>query len=227
VLTTGGASLSRTVEVLKDPSTSGTAADIGAQTDLALKIRDDLDSVAARIDRLEWLRKQLADLASMLKDDEGEGGQASAGARLGQIRERVDAVADSAAAVEGRLFDIHLTGAREDAFRHPNRLWSRYGALLTDVAEESSDFAPTDQQVAVFGVLHQRLQEANAAYESLMSQSVPALRTMRPGRGRALRAPGRGRRRGRLRRDGVAVGSRPTPRWPLPLRPVAEVARQS
>jgi hypothetical protein len=170
-----GKTLSREVEILKDPSTSGTAPDIRAQTELALSIRDDMDTTAVMIDRLEWLRKQLEDLSDLLASQAHRGARAST-SDPGDLRKRVDAARDSATAVEGRLFDIHLTGAREDAFRHPNRLWSRYASLLSDVAEESSDFPPTDQQRQVFGLLHGRLGEARAAYDDLVTRIVPALR---------------------------------------------------
>ena len=174
-LSVSGKTLSREVQVVKDPSTSGTASDILAQTELALKIRDDMDTTAVTIDRLEWLRKQLSDLSNLLASQaQGEAGASTSSP--GDLQKRVDAARDSATAVEGRLFDIHLTGAREDAFRHPNRLWSRYGSLLSDVAEESSDFPPTDQQRQVFGLLHGRLGEARVAYHDLVTRTVPALR---------------------------------------------------
>ena len=172
VLSAGGASVRRTLEVRKDPRTSGSAADIARQTELALRIRTDMDSVAVMVDRLEWLRSQLAGLGALLASDSA--GQPDGAAS--QLGERAAAAADTALAVEGRLFDVHLTGAREDAFRHPNRLWSRYGALLKDVAEESADFPPTDQQGQVFDVLHGRLETARAAYGRLVGSTVPALR---------------------------------------------------
>jgi photosystem II stability/assembly factor-like uncharacterized protein len=172
-LTASGKTLVRKLEVLKDPSTTGTEQDIRAQIRLALGIRDDMDTTAVTIDRLEWLRKQLGDLAGLLAD-RSRGG-ASAGDLAG-LRKRIEAAHDTATEVEGRLFDIHLTGAREDAFRHPNRLWSRYSSLLSDVAEESSDDPPTEQQQAVFEVLHGRLERARGAYHDLVTRTIPALR---------------------------------------------------
>ncbi len=183
VLTADGRTLTSSLQVLKDPSTKGTVPDIAAQTGLALRIRDDMDTVAARIDRLEWLRKQLADLEALVSSDTA--GVRTAGADAHDLKAAVRSAADSAVAVEGRLFDVHLTGAREDAFRHPNRLWSRFGALLSDVAEESADFPPTDQQKEVFGVLHGRLQDAGRAYEHLVGETLSALRS----RLRAARLP--------------------------------------
>ncbi|HKK07729.1 MAG TPA: glycosyl hydrolase [Gemmatimonadota bacterium] len=172
VLSAGGTSVRRSLEVRKDPNTKGTPADVAKQTDMALRIRADMDTVATLVDRLEWLRLQLSSLHGLLTSDSAGVGGASAAALAG----RTAAAADSALAVEGLLFDVHLTGAREDAFRHPNRLWSRYGALLKDVAEEGADFPPTDQQGQVFDLLHSRLRAAREAYGRIVGSTVPSLR---------------------------------------------------
>ncbi|MFQ5690910.1 MAG: WD40/YVTN/BNR-like repeat-containing protein [Gemmatimonadota bacterium] len=171
-LVLGGDTLSRTLTVLKDPSTEGTEADIRAQTELALRIRADMDSTATMIDRLEWIRKQLADLGAML----AESGLAVPDSTLEALRRQTRATADSAAAAESHLFDVNLTGAREDAFRHPNRLWSRYSALLHEVAEAGADFPPTDPQREVFDLLHERFEEGAKAYGEILNGPLAKLR---------------------------------------------------
>jgi hypothetical protein len=78
--------------------------------------------------------------------------------------------------VEGRLYDINLTGAREDAFRAPMRLFGRMSALASDVGANGADFSPTTQQVKVHAVLRQRLDEARELFSMLMQNDAPALR---------------------------------------------------
>src|SRR2546422_10709694 len=94
---------------------------------------------------------------------------------------RIAVLADSlergAIRVEGALFDVNLTGAREDAFRNPMQLYGRLAALLSDVAENGADFAPTGQQVAVHDVLAQRLADASARFADLMTKAIPAFVT--------------------------------------------------
>ncbi|HVH10015.1 MAG TPA: hypothetical protein VM736_09475 [Gemmatimonadales bacterium] len=162
--------LVQTLAVLKDPNTTGSDSDVAAQTRLALTIRREQDSVARMINRLEWVRKQLEDLATQLRGD-------SAVARDSGAR-RLAALADSldrrAIAVEGPLFDVHLTGAREDAFRNPMQLWGRLAALQSDVAESGADFAPTTQQVAVHDVFARRLADATASFTGFMERELPA-----------------------------------------------------
>jgi photosystem II stability/assembly factor-like uncharacterized protein len=165
-----GVTLTQPLTVLKDPNTAGTDADVLAQTRLALAIRADQDSVARMINRLEWVRKQLQDLAFQLRGDSALAGEAGA-KRLATLADSLDA---RALAVEGRLFDVHLTGAREDAFRGPMQLYGRLAALQSDVAESGADFAPTTQQVAVHALLAGRLADAAARFADLMDAALPA-----------------------------------------------------
>ena len=70
--------------------------------------------------------------------------------------------------IESHLFDTKLTGAREDAFRNPNKIYGRLAALGSDLTRFGADFKPTNQQVEVFDVLSNRLETQQAAFELLM-----------------------------------------------------------
>ncbi|PYO39731.1 MAG: glycosyl hydrolase, partial [Gemmatimonadetes bacterium] len=159
--------LSQSLTVLKDPNTAGTDADVQAQTRLALAIRGEQDSVARMINRLEWVRKQLQDLAGQLRGDSALAGDSGA-KRLAVLADSLDRRAVS---VEGALFDVHLTGAREDAFRDPMQLYGRLAALQSDVAESGVDFGPTTQQVQVHELFMQRLAQASTRFADLMDKA--------------------------------------------------------
>ena len=156
--------------VLKDPNTAASDADVQAQAKLALAIRAEQDSVARMINRLEWMRRQLGDLTAQLRGDSAVAGDPGA--------KRLAALADSlgkrAQTVEAGLFDVHLTGAREDAFRNPMQLYGRLAALQSDVSESGADFAPTAQQLAVHDLLAQRLGEAAVRFAEVVNTAVPA-----------------------------------------------------
>ena len=162
--------LTQTLTVLKDPNTTASDSDVVAQTRLALAIRSAQDSVARMINRLEWVRKQLADLTGQLRGDTALTGDSSA-KRLAGLADSLDR---HAGAVEGVLFDVHLTGAREDAFRGPMQLYGRLAALQSDVSESGADFAPTTQQQAVFELFTQRLRDASARFAAFMERELPA-----------------------------------------------------
>jgi len=169
-LSVGDTTLAQSLTVLKDPNTAGTDADVQAQTRLALAIRAQQDSVARMINRLEWMRKQLQDLAGQLRTDSAMAGDASA-KRLAVL---ADSLEHRVVGVEGVLFDVHLTGAREDAFRNPMQIYGRLAALQSDVADNGADFAPTAQQLAVHDLFAQRIAAASARFADLMDKVVPA-----------------------------------------------------
>ena len=158
----------QSLTVLKDPNTTGAEADVQAQGKLARTIRAEQDSVARMINRLEWVRKQVRDLVAQLRDSAFV---------TDSVAKWMVGLADSlerrAIAVESALFDVHLTGAREDAFRNPMQLYGRLAALQSDVAENGADFAPTTQQVAVHDLLAQRLADAATRFADFMTQAVP------------------------------------------------------
>ncbi len=129
---------------------------------------DEIDDIVEGDDRGEWTRKQLDDVqARMSEEGDDEGAR-----RITEESERLETLAIE---VEDRLFDIYLTGAREDAFRNPMKLYGRYSALSQDVSTSSSDFAPTMQQREVHGVLQTRLNDAKALFEKLYREDADAL----------------------------------------------------
>jgi hypothetical protein len=77
--------------------------------------------------------------------------------------------------IEKTLYDIHLTGAREDAFRSPMKLYGRLSALASDIGAFGVDFKPTDQQRDVYAIFNKRLEEANKKFERFMKVQVPKL----------------------------------------------------
>jgi len=180
-LTEGATTLSQPLTVLKDPNTMGTVQDIQQQVNLALAIRSEMDSVVGLINRIEWLRKQIEDLGVQLADSSTVKNDSVAQtlAKAGHDLE------EKLIGVEGDLFDVHLTGAREDAFRNPTKLYGRLSALLSDVAEDGADFPPTSQQQQVNAVLQQRLGAAAGAFANVLQHDVGAFR----GQLRAARLP--------------------------------------
>ena len=160
-----------TIEVLKDPSSTGSLADMRAQLELGMVLRDEINDIVDMVNDLEWTRKQLDDLQQRLAEE----GDDEAAERAVEESESLELLAIQ---VEDRLFDIYLTGAREDAFRNPMKLYGRYSALSQDVSFSSSDHPPTVPQTEVHGVLQGRLNEAKALFQRFYDSDADALNEM-------------------------------------------------
>ena len=145
-------------EVLKDPSTGGSIESIEKQVALSLEMRDAINTAVLAINKVEVLRSELNELKGSLR-------------KKSDIKEleRLERVATDVAA---KLYDIHLTGAREDAFRSPMKLYGRLSAVASDLSASGIDFAPTDQQGEVYTILEKRLILAKEELESLVENDV-------------------------------------------------------
>lgn len=131
------------VSILKDPYAEGTQADIEAQVAFSLQLRDAINLAVRNIDAVEILRKELETLIEEAEDD--------------NIKRQALTLRGKAEDVAAKLYDIHLTGAREDAFRNPIKLYGRLSALASDINGSGIDFRPTNQQGEVYEVLDERL----------------------------------------------------------------------
>jgi hypothetical protein len=178
VVTVAGDTLHGSVEVRKDPNSAGTDDDVRQQVALALTLRERINATTDLIDEAEWIRRQLADAATLFGDRKRRARVESAAdsARQSALADSVlAAVKDLEAKVlgiEGKLYDVNLTGAREDAFRNPNQLYEKLLSLASDVGASSADFRPTDQHREVATQLERQLADYRARFEQLLAEDV-------------------------------------------------------
>lgn len=146
------------VSILKDPYAEGTQADIEAQVAFSLQLRDAINLAVRNIDAVEILRKELETIIEEAEDD--------------NIKRQALMLRGKAEDVAAKLYDIHLTGAREDAFRNPIKLYGRLSALASDINGSGIDFRPTNQQGEVYEVLDERLQNAIEQFDRLVNTDI-------------------------------------------------------
>ncbi|MEQ9591192.1 MAG: glycosyl hydrolase [Cyclobacteriaceae bacterium] len=158
--------------VLKDPNTTGTQSEIEEQVKFSLKLRDAMNTVVEMIDRIEWIRKEVEELIATTKN--------------AKLKSELIAIQNNAEGIAGKLYDIHLTGAREDAFRSPMKLYGRLSALASDITANGVDFKPTNQQGEVYGVLNDRLVRVQKEYSTLLEKQVPQLNNKLPDNNRKI-----------------------------------------
>ncbi len=156
---------STTQTVVKDPHSEGALDDIRSQVAMSLVIRGEINEVVDMIDQIEWTRSSLEKLGEMLAGD----------TTATDLLAEASALEDIAISVESQLFDIYLTGAREDAFRNPMKLYGRLSALAQDVGWSSADFSPTVPQTEVHQVLQQRLDDTRVLFRKLFAEDAERL----------------------------------------------------
>jgi hypothetical protein len=166
-LKVGEQELTQDLVVIKDPNSTGTEADIQAQTGMTLELRDDLNTVFDMIDQIEWIRKQIYDLDAILDGNEDAKAILDAGKELDE----------KLIAVEENLFQMRRT-PQADNYRWKMRLVRRIQMLASDV--ESSwgavghDFAPTAQHREVHQEHKEKIKTYQQELQKLIDEDVAA-----------------------------------------------------
>ena len=164
VLNVDGQEYRQTLQVVKDPHSEGNEADIAAQLAIVRELRDDHDRVAHAINQIEWIRRQLYDLQTVLADT---------GDDKAPLIKASDVVDGTLIAVEEKLIQMKLTGNGQDGPRWPTMLSGRLRYLASTVA--IYDFPPTDQQREVQAVLEEQLQAVIAELNQVLQSDVTLL----------------------------------------------------
>lgn len=155
---------SRKLTVVKDPNSAGTIADIHAQVQETLEIRDEIKIVVKEINRIEWLRKQIVDLQALLESRRN----------LAPLAKEAEKLDKKLFAVEGLFFQPVLAEGDLKSFRAPNKLYSQLALLAGDIAYGSADFPPTDQQIEVHRVLRAELTAARNKLQKVIKNDLAA-----------------------------------------------------
>jgi photosystem II stability/assembly factor-like uncharacterized protein len=153
----GDQKFTSSINIIKDPNSEGTPADIQAQAELLTKMHADYNTAVDMVNQIEWTRRQISDLRDVLGAKSKYKGLAKSAAKL-----------DSAlTVVEGKLVQLKYTGTGQDDVRYPEMLAGKIGYLAGAVG--TGDFAPTDSHKEVYSMLKGRLTETQAEYDKLMT----------------------------------------------------------
>lgn len=169
-LSADGKQATQKLTVLKDPHSGGSQQGIAATVALQLKIRKDVNQVAASVNQIERIRKRLEDQEAQLAGHPQMAWVVRASRHLDQQLQ----------GVEDQLFQKTLADDDLKTFRAPMKLYLKYlwlyGALGDGVGDTvgDPDFPPTDQEVQVYQLLHQRLEDVLTQYRQVLRKDVPA-----------------------------------------------------
>ena len=156
-LMVGGQSYEQPFEIRKDPIIAASDADLQAQFELMVKIRDRVSEVSDALTRVRGARRQV------------EAFEKPAGAP-GGARADVAPVKVKLLAIEGQL--VRLVGSHPLDMA-PKGLSNKLAALFADVG--SADARPTKQAYAVFEDLSARFAAQLRQLDEVIGKDVPAL----------------------------------------------------
>ena len=166
----GNQERSQPLIVKKDPNSEGTEGTIAEQTKLLTELRNDLDSAAAMVNQIEFVRAQIYQLTAAVSDTNASAVKAAA-----------DDLDKKLIDIEETLIQRRLTGQGQDTVRWPPKLMSKLSYLSGGLAD--SDFGPTNQQREVQNLLHSQLMTARQKLDAVLNTDLVAFNKLLRDRG--------------------------------------------
>jgi photosystem II stability/assembly factor-like uncharacterized protein len=198
-LTVAGQSITQALTVLPDPRVPTSEADIESSVKTLLRIRDDITRASVTFNQIEWLRKQIEIIETMLRPpkkkekerppsaepddfDEPEPAPAEDEAqskRKAELLKTVEEMDKKLQAIEFKLVTPSQINSDDKYFVEAdkvylNLIWlnAEVGTGGGDVAG-GADFAPTDTALDLLQTIETELTGAVADYQKLIEQDLP------------------------------------------------------
>jgi photosystem II stability/assembly factor-like uncharacterized protein len=169
-LTVDGENYTQAMTIVRDPSSTGSDADLAEQTKFQTRIRGDINSASEMVNQIEWMRKQLDDVQKMLRNDRAKA------ALLKSVQE----MDEKMQTVEYKLLSKALTTSDDKYFISAYKVYfdliwlnGEVGTGAGDVAG-GADFGPTDTARGLLDMIEKDLNTAKSEYRTLMDKDVPA-----------------------------------------------------
>lgn len=147
-------------EILKDPRTSGTAADIKAQFDFAIAVRDKLSETHKAIKNIRTVREQINRVTDPMKDK----------ADMKDVVDMGKSITDDMKKIEEALYQTKNKSG-QDPLNYPIRLNNKLGALAGEV--DGSDFHPTEQVRTVYKEVTDKIDMQLNSLRQVMKDKLP------------------------------------------------------
>lgn len=157
-----GAIQQQSFELINDPRVEATQAELEAQFAFLQEVLQEVSDAHQAIIDIRSVRKQLNTYKSRIKDLDG----------TAEVVEQIDAINKEMKGIEERLYQTK-NRSRQDPLNFPIRLTNKLAHLNSLVG--GSDFAPTDQAIAVKAELSAAVQTELDAFEQIKQDKIKAL----------------------------------------------------
>ena len=159
-LTVGGKSQEAEFEILKDPRTSGTLADIKAQFDFSIAVRDKLSDTHKAIKKIRTAREQINRVTEPMKGKDD----------MKEINDMAKSILEDIKKIEEALYQTKNKSG-QDPLNYPVRLNNKLGALASEV--DGSDYRPSEQVKAVHKEIVDKIDDQLNQLNKVISDKVP------------------------------------------------------
>lgn len=166
-LSAGSMEAKQSLVVRKDPNSSGTEADIDAQTAMLMDLRSDVEKASEMVNQIEIIRSQLNSINGLLTAVRGGAAVSSDSASIKSASDELD---KKLIEIEDVLIQRRLTGQGQDTVRWPPRLISKLNYLSSGLS--GSDFPPTSQQREVYASLKTQLTSVRSRLDDLINKDL-------------------------------------------------------
>ncbi|NOS92286.1 MAG: glycosyl hydrolase [Cyclobacteriaceae bacterium] len=159
-LTVNGKSSETEFEILKDPRTSGSLADIKEQFDFSIAVRDKLSETNKAIKQIRTTREQINRVTEPMKGKED----------MKDATDLAKSILDEIKKIEEALYQTKNRSG-QDPLNYPVRLNNKLGALGSEV--DGSDFKPTEQVKAVNKEVTEKIDVQLNQLNKVMTDKIP------------------------------------------------------
>ena len=203
-LTAAGESHTQALAIVADPRAPGSATDVERSVATLLRIRGDISKVADTVNQVEWLRKQIEVVQTMLRParkqdkekpvfvedgDEADPEPAPAPAHAldaAQTKQRAELLSaaedldQKLRATESRLVSEALRNSDDKYFVEPYGVYLDLIWLNAEVGTGagdvagSADFAPRATQLDLLATYEARMADVDTAYQAVLRADLPA-----------------------------------------------------
>lgn len=163
-LNVNGKDEEQSFEIIPNPNSESTAADMKAQYEFISDVNETVDKAHKSIKNIRAINKQLKDFQEQYKDDE----------RTKDLRDKAKKLQDDFTAIEEALYQTKNRSG-QDPLNFPIKLTNKLGHLNSLVG--MGDFAPTEQDKAVKRELEQQINAELVKFDNLVSQEISEFNT--------------------------------------------------
>ncbi|MCZ8353317.1 MAG: glycosyl hydrolase [Cyclobacteriaceae bacterium] len=164
-LTVNGQVQEVSFEIVKDPRTSGTQADIQAQFDFLLQVRDKLSETNLAVKKIRSAREQINRVTEPMKGKDD----------MKDVTSLAKTILDDMKKIEEALYQTK-NRSNQDPLNYPIRLNNKLAGLGSEAT--GSDYAPTEQVKAVYKEIAGKIDVQLTALNKILNEELSKLNTL-------------------------------------------------